>query len=192
MNWLAHIYLSEPDPAFRIGNLLPDILPHPQFSKLLGNFQRGIRMHRRIDAFTDAHPVVKQSIRRIGPPFHRYAGVLVDVFYDHILACEWPAYSSQPLSEYVVGVYHSFETLKHQLPPEVWQSLESMRHSDLLGSYRELSGIAAALNRLASRLRRPLPLGDATAILENHYDSFRTDFEAFFPALRAHVAGADS
>jgi acyl carrier protein phosphodiesterase len=187
VNWLAHIYLSEPDAAFRIGNLLPDILPYSQLTGLSADFQRGIRRHRRIDAFTDAHPVVKQSIRRIEPPFRRYGGVLVDVFYDHILAREWPAYSEQPLSKFVGDVYRSFESLEHRLPPQVWQRLESMRHSDLLGSYRELSGIAAALDRIASRLRRHIPLADATAILDKNYAAFRTDFEIFFPDLRAHV-----
>ena len=187
MNWLAHLYLSEPDPAFRVGNLLPDILQHSQLAGLPEDFQRGIRQHRLIDAFTDKHAVFKHSIRRIPASHRRYGGVLVDVFYDHILAREWSAYSPQPLPEFTAEVYRSFEMLKPQLPPEIWPHLERMRDVDLFGSYRKLSGIVAALNRIANRTRRRVPLADATVILENHYAAFRADFEKFFPDLRAHI-----
>lgn len=191
MNWLAHLYLSESDPAFRVGNLLPDILSYSQLTGLPEDFQRGIRQHRLIDAFTDTHPVFKLSVRRIPESHRRYGGVLVDVFYDHILAREWAAYSPQPLPDFTAEVYRSFEILKHQLPSEIWPRLESMRDTDLLGSYRELSGIAAALDRISHRLRRHIPLADATVILESHYVAFRTDFEEFFPELRAHVGRGD-
>ncbi len=190
MNWLAHLYLSEPDPAFRIGNLLPDILSYSHLTALPESFQRGIQQHRLIDAFTDTHPIFKQSIRRIPESHRRYGGVLVDMFYDHVLAREWSTYSSQPLPEFAAEVYRSFEIFKPQLPPEIWPRLEGMRHVDLLCSYRELPGIAAALDRISSRLRRPIPLAEATVILENHYHAFRTDFEKFFPELKAHVAGS--
>ena len=187
MNWLAHLYLSEPDPAFRVGNLLPDILSYSQLAGLPEDFQRGIRQHRLIDAFTDTHPIFKHSVRRIPESHRRYGGVLVDIFYDHILAREWTVYSPQPLPEFTAEVYRSFEILKPQLPPEIWPRLEAMRHSDLLGSYRELSGITTALERISNRLRRQIPLADATVILENHYSAFRADFETFFPELRAHL-----
>ena len=187
MNWLAHLYLSEPDPAFRIGNLLPDMLPTSQLAGLPEDFQRGIRQHRRIDAFTDSHPIVKQSIQRIDPPFRRYGGILVDMFYDHILAREWALYSRQPLPDFAAEVYGSFETLKHHLPPDASERFDRMISADLLCSYRELSGISAALDRISFRLRRRVQLAEATGLLENNYDSFRADFEKFFPELRADV-----
>src|SRR4026208_598678 len=109
MNWLAHLYLSEPTPAFRIGNLLPDLVPASELVDLPGDFRRGVEQHRRIDAFTDSHPIVRRSMNRVSPPFRRFAGVLVDVFYDHILAREWNSFSSGPLSEFAQEVYSSFE-----------------------------------------------------------------------------------
>jgi hypothetical protein len=89
MNWLAHLFLSDPEPACRIGNLLPDFLSANVLAGLPAAFQRGIAQHRRIDAYTDAHPVFRRSVQRFAPPFRRYGGVLVDIFYDHFLARDW-------------------------------------------------------------------------------------------------------
>ncbi|MEI9895635.1 MAG: hypothetical protein WDN28_17535 [Chthoniobacter sp.] len=61
MNWLAHLYLSEPNAAFRLGNLLPDLASATALAGLPGEFQAGIQRHRRIDAFTDRHPVFRRS-----------------------------------------------------------------------------------------------------------------------------------
>ena len=188
MNWLAHLYLSDPSPAFRIGNLLPDMAPVSALTALPPEFRRGVEQHRRIDSFTDSHPIVRQSIYRVGPSFRRFAGILVDVFYDHFLAREWPAFSSTPLPDFATEIYTSFECLRDDIPPEAYTRLEQMRAGDWLCSYRDLSGVSTALGRIAARLSRPAPMADAVFILERHYDSFYSDFSTFFPELRSHVA----
>jgi acyl carrier protein phosphodiesterase len=187
MNWLAHVYLSEQSPAFRVGNLLPDFMSMPALAALPEQFQPGIQQHRRIDAFTDSHPIVKQSIQRFEAPFRRFGGILCDVFYDHFLANDWHQYSEVPLPDFTYGFYDSIESLRPHLPADIHFDLRRMRHGDLLGSYRDLSGITQALQRLSRRFRRPVDLAPAMSVLERHYDSFRADFRAFFPELQAHV-----
>src|SRR5688572_426656 len=100
MNWLAHLLLSEPTPEFRIGNLLPDLLPASELQTLSPIFRRGVECHRRIDAFTDTHPVFRRSVARLVPPHRRFGGVLIDLFYDHFLATNWRQYSPIPLDEF--------------------------------------------------------------------------------------------
>src|SRR3954463_9153752 len=109
MNWLAHLFLSQPDPAFRVGNLLPDLLPISALSDLAPEILRGVRQHRRIDAFTDTHPVVRRSINRLNPPLRRFGGIVVDVFYDHFLSRDWERYSKVPLSNFIGEIYVAFE-----------------------------------------------------------------------------------
>src|SRR4051794_7971427 len=109
MNWLAHLLLSDPAPAFRIGNLLPDLMPGPALAQMPAEYQGGIAQHRRIDAFTDSHPIFRRSILRVEPPQRRYAGILVDIFYDHFLSVGWAAHSRVPLREFLAEVYGSFE-----------------------------------------------------------------------------------
>ncbi len=187
MNWLAHLYLSEPDAAFRVGNLLPDWLRPCDLVGLPEGFQRGIERHRRIDAFTDAHPLVRQSVRRFEKPFRRYGGVLTDIFYDHFLAVGWGGHSAEPLGEFVHGFYDSVKQVQRHIPAKACAVLEHMRAGDWLCSYATLSGIEMTLRRMSRRLRFPFDLAASMPVLEKHYEDFRADFEAFFPKLQMHV-----
>jgi len=189
MNWLAHLYLSEPDAAFRVGNLLPDLTGVNQLATLPEMFQGGIRQHRRIDGFTDTHAMVRQSIQRVPPPLRRFGGILTDLFYDHFLSVDWPQYSATPLPAFTREVYDSFEQFRSSLPPEVNMRLELMRVHDWLGSYQTIPGLTRTLERIALRFSRPVNLAGAMPVLEQHYDLFHSDFQIFFPELRSHLAG---
>jgi acyl carrier protein phosphodiesterase len=187
MNWLAHLLLSEPTAAFRIGNLLPDFVKPPLLEGLPVDFQRGIACHRRIDAFTDAHPVVRRSMDRFAPPFRRFAGILVDVFYDHFLAVEWPAHASTPLTDFVAEVHAGIELHREDLPSLAYERLTQMKSDNWLCRYGDLPGIETTLRRLSARLRRPFDLAGAVPVLDREYDAFRADFTEFFPQLRVHA-----
>ena len=189
MNWLAHLYLSEPNPRFRIGNLLPDLVPMSALSGLSPDLMRGVRQHRRIDAFTDTHPVVRRSISRVGPDFRRFGGILVDIFYDHFLARDWLSFSSTPLEIFIAEFYASLDGCRSEIPSEALVHLERMQEMNWLYSYREVSGIRTALDRLGLRLRRPVPLGEAISVLQENYDVLYGDFSVFFPELVSHVGG---
>lgn len=188
MNWLAHLYLSEPTPAFRIGNLLPDLARAAELTGLPAEFQRGVKHHHQIDAFTDSHAIVSRSKARVAPPFRRFAGILIDVFYDHILAREWGAYSSTPLNDFVSEFYGSFEGARSDIPSLAYGRLEEIRREDFLCSYRDLDGVSHALHRIGKRFRRPVPLSESISVLEDNYDLFRVDFAAFFPELVSQLA----
>lgn len=187
MNWLAHLLLSEPTPEFRIGNLLPDILPPAELQRLPAGFQRGIACHRRIDAFTDAHPAFRASIQRFGPQYRRFGGILVDMFYDHLLAANWEKHSSESLSAFTQNVYASIHQHQGVLPSEAWERLHAMMEDDWLYSYRDLQNVHFALERIGSRLRKPQALGAAVAVFAANQAEIEGDFEVFFPALRTHV-----
>src|SRR5579871_1256717 len=192
MNWLAHLYLSEPNPAFRIGNLLPDLVPASALSGLSSEYLRGAKQHRRIDAFTDTHPIVRRSISRVSPDFRRFGGILIDIFYDHFLARDWQDFSPIPLQIFASDIYDSFDRCRGEIPAEALIHLQHMRECNWLCAYREIEGISAALDRLGLRLKRPVPLGSAISVLRNNYDDLQADFSAFFPELISHLEeGAD-
>ena len=94
MNWLAHVFLSEPNVEFRLGNLLADLVRGDARAAVSAEFARGAEQHKRIDAYTDAHPIVRRSRARIRTEYRRFSGVLVDVFYDYFLANDWSRYSN--------------------------------------------------------------------------------------------------
>ncbi|SKB07482.1 Acyl carrier protein phosphodiesterase [Prosthecobacter debontii] len=188
MNWLAHLFLSEPTPAFRIGNLLPDLVSFTALTDLPSEYQRGIRQHRKIDAFTDAHPVFKRSVQRLGPSFRRFGGILMDVFYDHFLSRAWASYSPTPLADFTNEVYASFESRWQEIPSEAHAPLQGMREYNWLCSYGNMRDLEITLQRIGRRFRRPVDLAAAMPVLQEHYGAIHADFEEFFPILIEHVA----
>ncbi len=187
MNWLAHLYLSEPDARFRVGNLLPDLASAARLAHLPEPFQRGIRRHRAIDRFTDAHPRVKTCIRRFPAPYRRFGGILTDVYFDHFLARDWRRYSSTHLPDFIGEFYREMEPCLAEIPSEAGWPLRRMREEDWLGSYHRKTGVEDILRRISRRLRRPFDLSGSLPIFEEHESAFLEDFEAFFPELSAHV-----
>jgi acyl carrier protein phosphodiesterase len=187
MNWLAHLYLSDSSPEFRLGNLLPDLLRPVEIQRLPGEFLAGVACHRRIDAFTDRHLAVWRSKQRIGGDHRRYAGIIVDVFYDHLLAKNWSRHMEMPLAQFTEEIYASFHELSPRVPVHVRERLAQMRAEDWLGCYREVAGVRLTLQRIAARLRRPAELGSAADALEQHGPAFEEDFDVFFPELCAHI-----
>lgn len=189
MNWLAHLLLSEPSAEFRMGNILADILRGPELELLPIGIRRGVVCHRRIDAFTDGHPIIRRSKQRVSGSFRRYASILVDVYYDHLLAKEWHRHSNVSLDQFTSEVYAGIDELPREVPAMARMRLEQMRRENWLGRYREMEGIRRALEGVGSRLKRPVDLGASVADLETHYEGFREDFGLFFPELRRHVEG---
>jgi len=192
VNWLAHVFLSEPDVEFRLGNLLADIVRGEELRRMSAGFQRGVRKHKQIDAFTDAHPVVKRSRSRIGGELRRFSGVLVDVFYDHLLAARWNDYSPIVLDAFTAKFYADIEASNIVLPASARVTLDRIIRHDLLGAYRGVEGVERSLRRLSaylsSRWRREFALEKGVADLIAHRDEFDADFAEFFPELQAAAA----
>jgi acyl carrier protein phosphodiesterase len=187
MNWLAHLYLSESNAQFRVGNLLPDLASAAQLASLPETYQKGIRCHRRIDRFTDSHPRVRSCVRRFPPPHRRFGGVLTDVYFDHFLARDWADYSTVSLPDFICEIYRDIETCSSVIPAEANRPLQRMREENWLGSYQRIEGVTDILGRIGRRLRRPLDLTDSLPVFQKHETAFLDDFQAFFPELLAHV-----
>jgi acyl carrier protein phosphodiesterase len=189
MNYLVHFLLAGDDDELRLGNLLGDFvkgrverLADRGFTERL---RTGIQMHRTIDAFSDRHPAVHRSKQILAPEYGRLSGVIVDVFYDHVLARRWLEHHPRPLSEYTQDVYRTLRGNLHRMPPAVHPLIGAMTRGDWLQRYASQSGIELALQGMAAR--RPVAAKIATAgrLLGDHFDRFSADFDEFLPDLRA-------
>jgi len=187
VNYLAHLYLADDDPESIIGNLMGDFVKGRLDESIPTLRARGILRHRRIDAYTDAHPIFRRSKRRIRPDLRRYGGILIDMYYDHYLARDWARYSSVSLRMFSDSVYDILQTRYDSLPVRMQRSVSYMIRNDLLMTYQELSGIAHALRGIQRRLRRTNRLGEAIVDLELNYAALEADFRDFFPELVAYV-----
>lgn len=188
MNYLAHLYLADPDPEAWLGSLMGDFAKGAIDSSLPSLIRQNIELHRNIDAFTDAHPIVGASKRRFRPEFRRYGGILVDIFYDHFLARDWAQFARLPLDHFVRSIYAVLIDHYDTLPVPMRRSISYMIANDLLLSYRDIAGVERALHGIEGRLKRPSRLSEAVVDLRAHYADLRADFNVFFPALVAYVA----
>lgn len=191
MNWLAHVFLSEPNVEFQLGNLLADIVRRDQRTGLPAGFIQGALRHHSIDVFTDAHPIVKRSRARISPTYRRFSGVLMDVFYDYLLAMRWSAYSSITLDEFTTRFYSEATAADIAMPDHAKLVLQRIVEHDLLGQYQSVEGVRQSLRRLSMRLNarwhREFKLEASVSELIEHEDALAEDFAEFFPQLRRYV-----
>ena len=192
MNWLAHLLLAESNPEARLGNLLGDLVKGKERDALNSKLQRGLKCHQAIDIFTDKHPVVKHSKQKINSEYRRFAGILIDVFYDYILANNWEAYSDVSLAEFTTTVYSSWSNHLNSLPIYPQGVIYRLIAEDWLGSYVSLVGIESTLARISWRLNRrnnnrQYDLTRAIDELTNNYEELERDFQLFFPQLQSHI-----
>lgn len=184
MNYLAHIYLASHSDDAMLGALLGDFVkPHAgmQFSP---EMEAEILTHRKVDAYTDSHPVVIDAKRMFDGPRRRYAGILLDVFYDHVLATSWERYSAVPLDDFIRRFYGALSRQAGVLPEKLALAAPRMIEQDWLGSYVDYAGVEIAVRRISTRLSRNGELlRDGLADLKANYAELSSGFHAFFPDL---------
>lgn len=194
MNWLAHVALSPPDTEHQLGNLLADFLRGRKWPGMSPALRDGLRLHQRIDAYTDAHPCWRQSRDRLGET-GLLRGVVIDVVYDHMLTRHWENFAPQRLRPFLNQFYDDASNITPQLPSDAGGFVESLIHSDRLGRYGELDDVAEALERinrrLSDRIRRRDNMLRYLPLIEQAYDGIEADFLAFYPELIAHAANTD-
>lgn len=188
MNFLAHLYLSGNQPDIIIGNFIADHVKGSKSKRFSLSVQTGILLHREIDAFTDHHPLVLDAVGRIRKEFRKYAGVVLDMYYDHFLSSEWAAWSDEPLQDFSKRMFAVIRSAESILPPRTLHMLPFMMDHDWLSAYGNFEGLDRAFNGMARRTPFRSNMETAVGILRNDYDYFRESFTAFFPELIAHSA----
>jgi acyl carrier protein phosphodiesterase len=161
MNFLAHAFLADGDPALVVGGVIGDWIKGPLPGALPTDLARGVALHRAIDSHAEKHAAFRASRARISPARRRYGGVVVDIVYDHLLARRWHELHSQPLDEFCAEVYRLIGERMNDIPSSAHFALKLMADEDWLASYRDIDGIADVLARMARRARQPNPLLNA-------------------------------
>ena len=183
MNFLAHFFLAAKIDDSFIGHMLGDFVKGRAIDSYSHEIRAAILLHRKVDAFTDAHPVTRISRQRISLGRRRFAGVLIDVCYDHFLARHWRLFSDQALKDFTQRVYSELLACPAHLPERLRRILVPMASGDWLAAYQHLESVGKALDRIAGRLTRGAAfLGGIDEIRSNYYGLER-DFLLFFPQL---------
>lgn len=193
MNYLAHLHLGGSAPEQLLGSLYGDFVKGRLDGRFPTEVEAAIRLHRRIDAFTDQHPLVERARGRFPRERRRTSGILLDLFFDHCLARDWAEFADEPLDGFTARVYLLLAE-QAELPERLAFIAPRMAAQDWLGSYRDFAGLEQVLLGMGRRLSRPQLLDGAMVELESLYEPLYEDFRAFYPQLQAfarcELAGA--
>ncbi|MCR4031359.1 MULTISPECIES: ACP phosphodiesterase [Flavobacterium] len=184
MNFLAHIYLSGENDLIKIGNFMADGIRGKQFEHFPEDVQKGILLHRFIDTYTDSHDIFRKSTKRLHDRYHHYAGVIVDIVYDHFLAKNWTQYSDEKLESFISRFYNSLHDNYGILTEKTQGLMPYMIERNWLLSYRTTEGIHQILTQMDRRSKNISKMQYAVEELIEFYDDFEEEFTLFFEEIR--------
>lgn len=179
MNYLVHLYLAGEDPELQLGGLMGDFVKGPIPDHYPEKISLGLHLHRRIDSLSQYSQHTRNSRKRLDRKYGHGKGIIVDIFYDHFLAANWESFHPASLASYTRQTYALLQDNFDNLPPGLQKIAPRMIEHDWLSSYQRPEIVGRALQRIAQRISRPLPLEEATVDLSRHKASFMNDFEAF-------------
>lgn len=188
MNFLAHLHLADPDPGLMLGGVVADFARNPEVARLPEDVRRGVQLHRLIDGFTDRHFIVGRSCARVARKLGWFSGIVIDIYYDHILARNWGQYSDEPLRSFADRAYAVLHDRLAAATPEARLFLTQFIEHDQIVRYATTEGITQTLTRVALLIARRLPkraiwLPDAVPDLLALDPLLEADFHSFYPEL---------
>lgn len=189
MNHLAHALLADAGGVeFALGSAHGDFVHGPPDSAWPHARRAGLRFHRAIDRFTDAHPEVVAARNAFEPPLRRYAGIVLDIWFDHLLVRGWHCFCTE---ESLPAFSQRWLGLLDARAPELAEPLRAflawMHAHDLPAAYGDEATLDVVFHALARRLSRPSPVGEALPALLERSEVLQRRFDAFFPELMAHA-----
>ncbi|MFT4033736.1 MAG: ACP phosphodiesterase [Siphonobacter sp.] len=192
MNFLAHLVLSGENQEIQVGNLLGEFVKgrlekyHP--AGISDTILVGVKLHRSIDNFTDHHPVTRRSKQRLVEEYGLLSGILIDMFYDYVLAHDWPRYQTSSLSNTAQNFYEVLKNYAPVLPEVVQPVIHSMVSRDWLTNYATLDGIEWSLRGIGKRFSPAAGIERSIRQLQDEYELFRSDFDDFWPEISHHCS----
>lgn len=191
MNYLAHLYLSDDSEESIFGSIIADFVKGSLVDQYPIGILIAINTHRKVDAFTDAHQMVLNSRKLFSPNRRRFAGIIIDVVFDHFLAKDWSSYSKLELDTFISKSYSILKRYRRLLPGDLRFAVPRMIEEDWLGSYRYLDAIGVTLDRISKRIERRFNrrnnLHGSIEEVKLNYDELRRNFKSFFPELISYV-----
>ncbi|HET6473491.1 MAG TPA: ACP phosphodiesterase [Pseudomonadales bacterium] len=187
MNFLAHCALADTRPGILVGGFLGDFLKGPVPPELPHDVRLGVRLHRRLDAFSAVEPNIKTSVMRLPSAARRLAPVFIDLTTDHFLARSFERWHGEPLTDFTARAYGQLLRHVDLLPADAARFLDFAAEHDLFASYVDFGPLERAFGRICRRFRRPELVEGCMASFKAEYAAFQADFDRYYPVLRAHA-----
>lgn len=185
MNYLAHAYLSFDDDEILVGNLISDFVKGKNKFNYPERIQKGIVLHRTIDAFTDEHQATKLAKNIFRPSYRLYSGAFVDVVYDHFLAIDTNEFTEESLKIFSEKVYRTIDKYQQYLPQRFARMFPFMKLQNWLFNYRTLTGTELSFGGVVRRARYLDESKTAASLFEENYKALQACYRSFFPDVKS-------
>lgn len=183
MNYLAHLSLSNKDEDLMIGNLVADFTRRARYGDFSTAVQKGIELHHFIDDYTDSHSLVEEAKAMIRPQQGKFSGVVMDIYFDHLLASDYYFWYREPLADFANHAYQLFNLRKDELPETTIHMLHYMERGNWLLNYASLEGLQSSLKGMSSRTKYPNNMAQASYQLKSIEGRILPLFRAFYKEL---------
>jgi len=187
MNYLAHLFLAQPNADSHFGNLLGDFGGNRHVSNLSLPVKQGLDNHYLVDKFTDHHSLVKEAKKVFSPHRKRFAGIALDVLFDHYLIRHWSHFHDYSLQDFKKDSYYLLNQRLDNMPNKMQHVISRMTQDDWFKEYETIEGIGLALDNIAKRIRFSNNFEGSIEDIHRHYDELEEAFLNYFPQLIAHV-----
>lgn len=190
VNFLAHIYLSNPHPLVTIGNVMGDNVKGNSYKdNLPSRLALGVSLHRFIDDFMDNHHLSRIGKKRLWDEHGHTSGIIIDMYYDHLLAYNWHRFSDISLEAFEEDSYALFKQHWDLFDNNTQYMLSYMMANKWLSNYASLEGLQRALDGLSRRFRYENHIDKSVSLLEKHFDDYNAEFLEYFDEI---IASSDS
>lgn len=187
MNYLAHSYLSCGDEDLLLGNLITDMIKKKDELAYNPNIQKGINLHRKIDTYTDQHPIVSESLKLIYPTQGKYAPVVLDILWDYFLSINWKKFSGENLDVFTKNIYTILEKNYEELQDKIVLRFESMISHNFLLSCINREALSSTFLHLQKRTKFRANFDQVGKVLDTHHETLNESFLKMFPEMINYV-----
>lgn len=188
MNYLAHLCLANSDSGLMLGGMFGDFVRGRRALRAYPEqVRQGIVLHRYIDRKTDHSTVVKKLRTCFPREFRRYAGIIIDLAFDHELAKNWWRYMPGSLERFDIEVRDLLRDNTELVPEKLTGFMRYADRHGLFSAYREEDVTLYALAGLGTRLSRPNPLHRVSEIWPDLAPEFKVAFRQVFPEIQSEV-----
>lgn len=184
MNYLAHIYLSGNDIELAMGNFIADSVKGYKYNEYPIRWQKGILLHRFIDSYTDSHLIFKSHAKLFFNSHRHYSRVLIDMYYDHILAKNWSNYHEKYLKDFSNHFYKKLLENEDHLPLNVKSSLKYLISDNWFNLYSTIDGLKRILAQMESRIKYTSKLSESTDKFVSLLSIIEPEFFLFFEDIQ--------
>jgi len=187
MNLIAHIFLSQDNPDWIIGNMVADFIRGKEKYNFSKEIIQGIDLHRFIDFFTDHHSVVRESVEILKPTHKKYSPVISDIIYDYLLINNWKLHTEEPLEDFAKKSYDTLLSYEEVLPDNLAKMLPALIDENWIIRTGDIDYLEKTMVRMDRRTRFPSDFKSSIKVLEDNMDAFNKQFNSFFPELMESV-----